>query len=108
VIIEWDKNTTVGLNGTFLTAPSPKGISGCPVWTFGRIPEIVYGSKKSIFVGMGIENKRGVLVAVRAWLILQIIRLLYPDLASVIPECPNVRLNVPVSAPARELILDRP
>jgi hypothetical protein len=51
--IPLDKNSTIGLDGSVATPPAPNGISGCPVWTLGAIPEIVYGSRKPLFAGVG-------------------------------------------------------
>jgi hypothetical protein len=102
--IPFDKNS-VGFDGKPINPPSPKGLSGCPVWALGRIPEIVHGSRKPLFVGMGLEDKPGALIAVRAWLIVQTIRQLHKDLDNIIEAFPNVRLDVPEHVSETKLIL---
>jgi hypothetical protein len=106
LITEFDEKRTIGSNG-FNIPPSPKGLSGGPVWILGRLPNIVEGSPKPLLAGMGIENKRGGLVAVRTWVLLQIMRRIYPDLRELTEEAPGFRMNIPDSVPNREVILTR-
>jgi hypothetical protein len=106
LVVEFDEKSAIGSNG-FHIPPSPKGLSGGPVWILGSIPEIVEGSPKPLLARMGLENKRGGLVAVRTWLLLQIMRKIYPDLKELIEEAPGFQMNIPGSVPARELVLTR-
>jgi hypothetical protein len=76
------------------------------VWVLGTPLDIVAGSKKPLLAGMGIENKRRALIAVRMRIILQIIRLYHPDLGTLIPEDPTVNLR-PTSTQRRSPILNR-
>jgi hypothetical protein len=106
--INWNKKKARNLDGTSWTPPNPEGISGCPVWAIGTEPEIVLGSKKPLLAGMGIENRSRALIAVRAWVILQIIRGHHPDLKAVIPEAPNVNFNLTGLIQREQLVLGRP
>jgi hypothetical protein len=106
LIMEFDGKSAMGPNGIQIP-PSPKGLSGAPVWMLGSIPELVDGSPKPLLAGMAIENKRGGLVAVRMWLILQIIRTIYPELRELIEGFPGFPMNIPDSVPVRELVLSR-
>ena len=106
LIVEFDGKSVMGPNGIQIP-PSPKGLSGGPVWLLGSIPEIVNGSPKPLLAGMAIEHKRGVLVAVRTWKLLQIMRTIYPDLRELIEGFPGFRMNIPDSIPVRELVLTR-
>lgn len=106
LIVEFDEKSAIGPNGIQIS-PSPKGLSGGPVWMLGNIPELVDGSSKPLLAGMAIENKRGGLVAVRTWLLLQIMRTIYPELRELIEGFPGFQMNIPDSVPVRELVLTR-
>lgn len=106
LIVEFDGKSVKGPNGIQIP-PSPKGLSGGPVWMLGSVPEIVGGSPKPLLAGMAIENKPGGLVAVRSWLLLQIIRAIHPDLRELIEEFPGFQMNIPDSVPVRQLVLTR-
>jgi hypothetical protein len=107
LVVEFDEKSTLGPDGVLRVPPSPKGLSGGPVWMLGSVPEIVDGLKRPLLAGMAIENKRGGLIAVRTWILLQIIRALYPDLREVIEGFPGFKVNLPKSVPQRELVLSR-
>lgn len=104
--IVFDKNS-IGSDGKAFTAPDPYGISGCPVWSLGTVPEIVdmAKTKAPLLAGMGIEYRDHSLVAVRACLILQVIRSLHGELKTSIEDCPHVRLEHRWNAPQRQLAL---
>ena len=57
--------------------------------------------------GMAIENKRGGLIAVRTWILLQFIRALYTDLRKVIEGFPGLKIKLPKSVIQREVVLSR-
>jgi hypothetical protein len=86
--------------------PSAKGLSGGPVWLLGRLPDIAGGSLVPLLAGMAIEHKRGALIAVRTWVLLQTMRAIYPDLTPLIEEFPNFRITIQPRLP-RKLILSR-
>jgi len=96
----------MGFGGNIVRLPDPKGTSGCPVWSLGKIGEIAGGSRKTQLVGICIERKGNALIAVRAWLILQVVREAFPDLAGVIEQFPNVQLRNAGAVPQRQLILN--
>jgi hypothetical protein len=106
LIVEFDGKSVMGPNGIQIP-PSPRGLSGGPVWMLGSIPEIVDSSPKPLLAGMAIENKRGGLVAVRTWLLLQIVRTIYPDLRELIEGFPGFQMNIADAVPVRELVLTR-
>ena len=100
----FDKSS-IGSNGKVFNAPDPHGISGCPVWSLGGFQQIFDVTKKPTLAGMGIEIKDHSLIAVRACLILQVVRSLHDELKSLIDECPYVRLEHRHSAPPRQVVL---
>jgi hypothetical protein len=107
--IAFEKNC-IGSDSKPFTAPDPNGISGCPVWSLGTAPEIadVANTKTPLISGMGIEYRDHALIAVRACLILQVVRALHGELKTVIEECPHVRLEHRGPVKHRQLILKGP
>lgn len=107
--IAFEKNC-IGSDLKPFTAPDPHGMSGCPVWSLGMAPEIVdvANTKVPLISGMGIEWRDHALVAVRACLILQVIRTLHGELKTVIEECRRVRFEPRSPVKHRQLILKGP
>jgi hypothetical protein len=105
LVVVIDEKSATGRNRA-QTLPSTKGLSGGPVWLLARLPDTAGGSLVPLLAGMAIEHKRGGLIAVRTWVLLQTMRAIYPDLAPLIEEFPNFRLTIEPRLP-RKLILSR-
>lgn len=87
IAVGFDQPNTKYPDGTIRTPPDPKGISGCSVWSLGRLPEIDSGKARAKLVAVGIAHMKHPerLEATRIAMLLECIRQIFPDLAGHIP-----------------------
>ncbi|HUP61403.1 MAG TPA: hypothetical protein VNA69_13385 [Thermoanaerobaculia bacterium] len=70
----------------FVVAPKPHGMSGGPVWRVRfRLPDLAITIR---LVGMAVEYRKDIesAVALRIWVIMNLIRSAFPDLADKVPR----------------------
>lgn len=75
-----------GGTGPILQTPSPKGISGGPVWRLGSYSQLSEHINQEKVVGIGVEYRRtpGLLVGRRIGLAIEYIRVHYPGLSAAL------------------------
>ena len=86
--VGFDEPNTKYPNGSVATPPNPKGISGCSVWSLGRLPAIDSNVASPQLVGIGIAHMKHPerLEATRIAVLLEAIRQIFPDTSPHIPQ----------------------
>lgn len=96
---EFDRANVVDGRGRIVEGPSPKGMSGGPVWNLGKIPDAMAGETTPAVIGIMIEwwEEKEWLVGLRIALVTEAIRQIVPHLADALPQSQNFKANVSVS-----------
>lgn len=97
--VNFDRQHVVTPSLQVATAPDPHGVSGGPVWRLGALSDIEAGVGKPMVVALAIEWWRPLkaLVGLRMSLVVEGIRKVLPEAASLFPLNEHVKVNVNVN-----------
>lgn len=98
-VAEFDRSKVVDGRGRVVEGPSPRGMSGGPVWNLGKIPDAMAGRTKPAVIGVMIEwwEDKHWLVGLRAAFVTEAIRQIFTNLSDALPESRYFKAGVTVS-----------